>query len=429
MFTSIVTSSLLARSGWRLAMLAAASVGPPLNACLADTLVRGDQREAVTVQSFDRQQVHYRACGSIVERVIPWSEVSAIVLDTRCVILYSSPVHSRLQACADDSIDVFLVKFRRIAEPAPVENLTLTSTGILHLDTFEPWEQAHGSIGEVQSITRQSLCRNQSLKFKSLPSTFCHEPRQIAVAFDYNHPFDNHIFTNGFSFVTTLIGRPPKGFDTEQFTKDLRNGFQFGVSAWTTGLAAHDELLSPAAKQFIATRTSTSNNFKLLIPPQVVALQCRLNATFVVALVFEDPALFPKYPLALARAKIEGRTIALNMSGIPCFHTELRYDAHVQPVFETANGCVNLIPILTHELGHAFGLAHPDSPGVHSVMDSYFSRDALAPTTLDIARLADVLNESIEGAAPGKLQFISSSGVRPPLDWTPHAAVAPATLN
>lgn len=138
-------------------------------------------------------------------------------------------------------------------------------------------------------------------------------------------------------------------------------------------------------------------------------------------MVFKDPKLFPKYPLALARAKIEGRTVALNMSGIPCFHTELKFDANHQPIFETSNGCVNLIPVLTHELGHALGLVHPDSPGIHSVMDSYFSRDALAPTNLDIKRFVDVLNESIEGAAPGRLQFVSSSGVRPPIDWIPRA--------
>jgi hypothetical protein len=406
-------------------MLAVVTFFPQVNICLADTLVREDHMEAITILSFDRQEIHYRACGTGAEQVIPWSGVSELVFDPHCMPLHTSPFRSPFQTCADNSINVFLIKFRRTTQPAAVENITLTRAGLLHLDAFEPWEQAHGPIGEVQSISRQSICRNQSLKIEAFPSAFCHEPRQIAVAFDYEHPFDNRILTNGFSFSTTVIGRAPYGFNTAQFIRDVRDGFQFGISAWTSGLVDHGELLSPAAKQFIAARTSSSNNFKLFLPPQIIALKCPQNATFVVALVFKDASLFPRYPLALARAKIEGRTIALNMHGIPCFHTELKFDANRQPVFETSNGCVNLIPVLTHELGHAFGLKHSDSLEGHSVMDSYFSRDALAPTALDIQRFVAVLNESIEGAAPGKLQFVSSSGVRPPIDWVPGASVGP----
>ena len=53
----------------------------------------------------------------------------------------------------------------------------------------------------------------------------------------------------------------------------------------------------------------------------------------------------------------------------------------------------------------------------HALMDSLFSRDALAPTERDTLALAAILEQSIVGAAPGVLKFVSSSGVRPPADW------------
>ena len=146
------------------------------------------------------------------EQAVPWSEVSEVGLGTSCTIAHTPPLYSQLEACKDNSIDVFLVKFRHLTEPVAVENVALTSAGLFHLDAFEPWEQAHGPRDEVQSVARRSLCRGQSLEFKSLPSTFCHEPRQVAVEFDYNHPFDNKILTNGFSFFTSVIGRPTQGF-------------------------------------------------------------------------------------------------------------------------------------------------------------------------------------------------------------------------
>jgi hypothetical protein len=52
-----------------------------------------------------------------------------------------------------------------------------------------------------------------------------------------------------------------------------------------------------------------------------------------------------------------------------------------------------------------------------TLIHSQFSRDALAPTERDTFALAAILEQSIVGAAPGVLKFVSSSGVRPPADW------------
>jgi hypothetical protein len=40
--------------------------------------------------------------------------------------------------------------------------------------------------------------------------------------------------------------------------------------------------------------------------------------------------------------------------------------------FELDDGCINLVPIMTHELGHAFGLNHFDEVSTHALMDSRF---------------------------------------------------------
>ena len=153
----------------------------------------------------------------------------------------------------------------------------------------------------------------------------------------------------------------------------------------------------------------------MLLPPQVVPVACDQNATFIIKLEFENSPILPRTPLMLARAKIEGRTIALNMAQFKCFRSEMKFIEKGNLRFELEDGCFNLLPILTHELGHAFGMKHHDpDPNNHGLMDPNFSRDALSPRPRDVTSFVSALERSLTGARPGELEFMESNGVAPP---------------
>jgi hypothetical protein len=384
----------------------------------ADVISGGNATGHVRVTVLDRSVIRFTdGCTGTEERAISWSEVESVTFEPSCGLMSVESVPSAPD-CPEGSLDVFVVDLDGSTTAIFAESVAITADRNLHLDTFRPWEQAHGPASATKSISRRKVCRNRIPESYDVPKSFCHEGRQVAVAFDYRTPLNNKILTNGFSFVIQSVGKMPDGFDLDAFGTEVRNAFQSGISLWLSSVKDMESRLSPDLRKFLDGRTSRSaNGYQLFLPPQVIRLTCPQSATFVVELGFEDEELFPKFPLVLARAKIEGRTIALNMRVFKCFKSQLKYGADKRLSFELDDGCINLVPIMAHELGHAFGLNHFDDGTRHALMDSQFSRDALAPTERDTLALADVLEQSISGAAPGVLKFVSSSGVRPPADW------------
>jgi|JI10StandDraft_1071094.scaffolds.fasta_scaffold08576_6 hypothetical protein len=302
-----------------------------------------------------------------------------------------------------------------------------------HIKLLTVLEDAHGPSNQVVSVSRVTWCTDEGGSKAAeivLPADSCREPRQFAAAFDYNAPLSNKILTNGFSFYVRVAGELPADFDLQAAQEDVRSSFGTALTIWISALKGNDDLLTPAVRAFIAGRTLKSQSgYQMLLPPQVVRLSCPQAATFFVELNFGSGDTFPTTPgtLMLARARLEGRTIALNMRDVDCFKTMLRFEGAAKTLPLRDDRCDNLLPVLTHELGHAFGLEHiPEATGV-ALMNAQLSGSGSVPTRIDVAALVAVLERSVVGAAPGELEFRGSDGLLAPNDWTPKVRRVEAT--
>ena len=296
-----------------------------------------------------------------------------------------------------------------------------------HIKLLTALEDAHGSSAQVESVSRVNWCTDEGGSKAAeivLPADSCREPRQFAASFDYNAPLSNKILTNGFSFYVRVVGEPPAGFDLLAALDDVRSSFGTALTIWLSALKQNDDLLTPAVRAFIAGRTSKSQGgYQMLLPPQVVRLSCPQAAIFVVEFNFGSGDTFPTTPgtLMLARARLEGRTIALNLRDVDCFKTMLKFDGAAKTLALRDDRCENLLPVLSHELGHAFGLEHvPEVTGV-ALMNARLSESGSVPTRIDVAALVAVLERSVVGAEPGALEFRASDGLLAPKDWTPNS--------
>jgi len=371
---------------------------------------------------FTPEEVRIKAgCSS--PRVERLADGVVIPIATICDPSTWKTVSSPTVACKGRTIDVLGVRFRGSEVIVVAESLTLTER-YFHVRLLTSLEDAHGPLAQVDEVSRIHWCTDEASATTAqvvLPPDSCREARQFAAAFDYRTPLSNRILTNGFSFYVRMAGEPPAHFDVPGASDDLRSSFGTALTIWMSALQDNDDLLTPAVRAFVAGRTyKSTGGYSMLLPPQVVRLSCPHAATFIVEFNFGAGDTFPTTlgTLMLARARLEGRTIALNLRDVDCFRNMLRFDNSKRLALRD-DRCVNLLPVLTHELGHAFGMDHiPESAGT-ALMNSQLSERGTVPTRLDVAAFVATLARSITGAAPGALEFRASEGLLAPKDWVP----------
>lgn len=287
--------------------------------------------------------------------------------------------------------------------------------GHIHLHLFYPMVNAHGPLTAVRKITDMYVCR-EVVSYKSeFQPAFCVERQQMAAEFNYGAPLSNKILTNGFSIYIKKVGE----FSDEQFSsisENVRSAFSTALTLWLAGLRDNEHLVDEETRDFLQSRVSTSSSgHQMFLPPQVIQVQCPDTAVFQVMIIGAGSNFFEKNRRFLAKASIEGRTIALNFATYPCQETEVKfYGKKKNPRYLVSPGCLNLLPIVTHELGHAFGIEHLDENGLEDLMDKKLVPSALRPSIRDLEAFADVLKQSIVGDKPGELVFKASDGVLPP---------------
>jgi hypothetical protein len=361
---------------------------------LADGLFLRDQIVAGKVVAMNRQSVTIDLCNGKTEE-FNWEIGVAVVVNSSCVSAKQADL-PRATSCGESRGIAFEVGFRGRTDFLRSEDVAFSTKSGFHVSGAA--EVAHGPLSEVRYIRVNAGCLDGQ-KF-AVPSGFCVEPKQFAVNFSYEAPLPNQILTRGFSFyleTSQQLGEPA----LSELREAVRSSFGTAINIWSSDLwqrrARYDEKLSSLLD---GMASHSKDGFTMFIPPQVIALGCPQTATFVIR-VFEDPGPFARPPqkqVLAAVAATPGRTILLNFNDYPCWKNAL-----FKYVVDDSSNCVNLVPILMHELGHAFGLLH-EKDEIKSIMNPVIL--ATTPSDADLDRLAAKLMVFTTGQDPGEIPFV-----------------------
>jgi len=374
----------------------------PVSGVRADTIVLSDSQLFGRVVSVGQTTVIFRpGCGQPV--TYPKDQVRHIEFNGSCSPRPVKPYSAGGEICTDPLL-LYEVKLKgnRIIVASDYEVIGERA----HIRSADGLRSYHGALRLVTATTRRLFCR-ATIPADPPMAEFCGEAVQFAVNFGPESVFGNKILTRGVSFYLVDENGRAVRFD-DPTGKLIRDGFGTALNHWMGALQERRAQLPEAAQTALASMISTGSHFQLLTPPQVVQVGCPDTASFLVRFAFHDEKglIVDGRPKA-ARAEVEGRTLWINGVRYPCWRSSLRLELYISPeenLAPTGVECVNLVPVLTHELGHAFGLAgHRDLPDKPSIMDSAIQESTVKPTPDDADDLVRVLLMPLQGAAPGRL--------------------------
>lgn len=206
--------------------------------------------------------------------------------------------------------------------------------------------------------------------------------------------FPNQIFAKGFSVNVQFIKRKRNQADTKKIRDDIVNAFRSALTLWGVSLIMIQKELPAELNGYIKDNTFYKVGSSTYNPPMVFAVDCPEDANFVIKVFLNKTGKFPGKRKDLALAQISGRTIMLNMH-----RNKLVYDQQFFSVSDEQKVYFNLVSVLSHELGHSFGLAHTTLDP--SIMNPSIWHIPYVPTKDDGRQFARILDSVITGGTAG----------------------------
>jgi Matrixin len=344
-------------------------------------------------------------CAQSDRRKLSWTEVRDVTFNPNCNTPSARLPSAGVDVCSTKPVRRLVIFFRNQSEPIYADDVNFDGSDAFHYTDMVGGKVAHGPISEVSGISSRLVCSDKKSE-ASPPLEFCIEPRQFAVNFSYDAPFGNKILTRGFSFFLEFA--PTEKESTHEKATEMRmlirEGFGTALNIWTSEMWRNRKAIDGGLSEFLDSLTSKSaNGFVLFTPPQVVSLECPQSATFVVRVYTANVAPFASMvSRKVAYAQKPGRTVLLNFADYRCWKHK-----YFEFVIEQDTRCLNIVPILVHELGHAFGLNHSNESDSIMAETIYVTK----PSESDILNLAAQLLRTVEGERPGVFEFTTDNGV------------------